>query len=104
MASSYAECPCSGTTPRVQVFHHRLKYIVPSLISNRWFDMQKVFIVAGIIILVMGLLWPWLGKIPLGRLPGDIIIDRPNLKVYFPITTMILISVVISLLLWFFRR
>ena len=66
--------------------------------------MQKVFIVAGIIILVMGLLWPWLGKIPLGRLPGDIIIDRPNLKVYFPITTMILISVVISLLLWFFRR
>ena len=66
--------------------------------------MQKVLIVAGIIILVMGLLWPWLGKIPLGRLPGDIIIDRPNLKVYFPITTLILISVVISLLLWFFRR
>ena len=66
--------------------------------------MQKIFIVAGIIILVIGLLWPWLGKIPLGRLPGDILIDRPNLKVYFPITTMILISVVISLLLWFFRR
>jgi hypothetical protein len=66
--------------------------------------MQKIFIVAGIIILVIGLLWPWLGKIPLGRLPGDILIDRPNLKVYFPITTLILISVVISLLLWFFRR
>jgi hypothetical protein len=50
------------------------------------------------------LLWPWLGKLPLGHLPGDIVINKPNLKVYFPITTMILVSILISILLWLFRR
>lgn len=66
--------------------------------------MQRILIIAGIVILVIGLLWPWLGKIPLGRLPGDIVIDRPGLKVYIPITTMILISIVVSVLLWIFRN
>ena len=66
--------------------------------------MQKTLIVIGIAILLVGLLWPWLGKIPLGRLPGDIIINRPNLKIYIPITTMILISVVISVILWLLRK
>ena len=54
--------------------------------------------------LVIGLAWPWLGKLPLGRLPGDIIIDRPTFKLYVPITTMILLSALLSLLLWLFRR
>jgi hypothetical protein len=66
--------------------------------------MQKTLIVIGIMVLVIGLLWPWLGKIPLGRLPGDIIINRPNLKIYIPITTMILISVIISVILWILRK
>ena len=66
--------------------------------------MQKALIIIGITILVIGLLWPWLGKIPFGRLPGDIIIDRPNMKFYFPITTMIIISIVISLIMWLFRK
>ncbi len=66
--------------------------------------MQKVLIIVGAIILAVGLLWPWLGKLPLGRLPGDIMINRPNLKVYIPITTMILISLVISILLRIFRK
>jgi hypothetical protein len=66
--------------------------------------MQKTLITIGIVILVVGLLWPWLGKIPLGRLPGDIIINRPNLKVYIPITTMVLISVIISVILWLLRK
>jgi uncharacterized membrane protein (DUF106 family) len=66
--------------------------------------MQRTLIVIGVIFLVIGLLWPWLGKLPLGRLPGDIIIDRPNLKIYFPITTMVLISLVISLIMWLFRK
>jgi hypothetical protein len=52
----------------------------------------------------VGLLWPWLGKIPFGRLPGDIIIDRPGFKFFFPITTMVLVSAVISLILWIFRK
>ena len=54
--------------------------------------------------LFIGLAWPWLGKLPLGRLPGDIIIDRPSFKLYVPITTMILLSALLSLLLWLFRR
>jgi hypothetical protein len=66
--------------------------------------MQKTLIIIGIIILAAGLLWPWLGKIPFGRLPGDIIINRPNLKIYFPITTMVLISVIISVILWILRK
>jgi hypothetical protein len=66
--------------------------------------MQKVLIGLGVIFLAVGLLWPWLGKLPIGRLPGDIIIDRPNLKIYIPITTMIIISVVISLLSRFFKK
>ena len=66
--------------------------------------MQKTLIILGLIIVIIGLLWPWLGKLPLGRLPGDIVIDRPNMKLYFPITTMIIISIVISVILWFFRK
>ena len=64
----------------------------------------RLLIIAGAILIVVGLAWPWLSKLPLGRLPGDIAIERPDLKVYAPITTMIVISVVVSLLLWLFRR
>ena len=66
--------------------------------------MQKVLIGIGVIFLAVGLLWPWLGKLPIGRLPGDIIIDRPNLKIYIPITTMVIISIIISILSRFFRK
>jgi hypothetical protein len=66
--------------------------------------MQRTLIILGILILAVGLLWPWLGKLPLGRLPGDIVIDRPNLKIYFPITTMVIISIVISLIAYLFRK
>ena len=66
--------------------------------------MQRTLIILGIAIVLIGLLWPWLGKLPLGRLPGDIVIDRPGFKLFFPITTMVLVSLVISLLLWLFRK
>jgi len=66
--------------------------------------MQKVLVGIGLMLLAAGLLWPWLGKLPIGRLPGDIIIDRPNLKIYIPITTMVIISIIISLLVRFFRK
>ncbi len=66
--------------------------------------MQKGLITVGLIVVAIGLLWPWLSKLPLGRLPGDIIIDRPGFKFYFPVTTSIVISIVVSALLWFFRR
>lgn len=66
--------------------------------------MQKALVITGLVILIAGLLWPWLGKLPLGRLPGDIVIDKPGLKVYIPITTMVLVSVVVSIIVWFFRK
>ncbi len=66
--------------------------------------MQRTLVIIGVALAVVGLLWPWLGKIPFGRLPGDIIIDRPGFKLFFPITTMILLSGLISLILWIFRK
>jgi hypothetical protein len=67
-------------------------------------DMQRVLIIIGIIILLAGILWPWLIKLPIGKLPGDIIIDKPNFKVYIPITTMIIISLLLTLIFWLFRK
>ncbi|HSQ68988.1 MAG TPA: DUF2905 domain-containing protein [Steroidobacteraceae bacterium] len=66
--------------------------------------MQRILVALGLLIALVGLAWPWLSKLPLGRLPGDIIVDRPGLKVFFPITTMIVLSVVLSLILWLLRR
>ena len=66
--------------------------------------MQKTLIIVGFAIVALGLLWPWLGKIPLGRLPGDIIISRPNLKIYFPLTSMMLVSIIITIVLWLFKK
>lgn len=66
--------------------------------------MQRALIVLGLAILALGLLWPWLGKLPLGRLPGDLVIDRPGLRLFVPFTTMIIVSLALSLLFWLFRR
>jgi hypothetical protein len=65
---------------------------------------QRALIVIGIAVLVTGLLWPWISQLPFGRLPGDLVIERPNLKLYFPITSMILASIVLRVLLWIFRQ
>ena len=59
---------------------------------------QKLLIVAGAALLAIGLLWPWLSKLGLGRLPGDIVIERDGFAFYFPVTTMILISIVATVL------
>jgi Protein of unknown function (DUF2905) len=56
------------------------------------------------VLIIVGLAWPWLGRLPLGRLPGDLAIDRGNFRLYVPITTMLLISVVLSAILWLFRK
>jgi hypothetical protein len=66
--------------------------------------MQRVLIILGIVLVVVGLTWPWLQKLGLFRLPGDIVIERENFRFYFPITSMIILSLVFSLLLWLFRR
>ena len=66
--------------------------------------MQRFLIIAGLILLALGLLWPILAKFGLGRLPGDIHIDRDGFSFYFPITTGLLVSIVLSLILWFLRK
>ena len=66
--------------------------------------MQRALIVIGLCLLIAGLAWPLIGKLPLGRLPGDIVIDRPGFKFYFPLTTGILFSLVVSALAWLFRK
>ncbi len=66
--------------------------------------MKRLLITAGAILIVAGLVWPWLTKLGLGRLPGDIVIERENYRFYFPFTTMILLSLFLSLLLWLFRK
>jgi Protein of unknown function (DUF2905) len=66
--------------------------------------MARWLIILGVVLIVAGLLWPWLTKLGLGRLPGDIVIERDNFRVYIPITTSIVISVVLSLLLWLLNR
>jgi hypothetical protein len=66
--------------------------------------MQRTLIAAGLLIAVAGLLWPWLSTLPFGRLPGDIIVDRPGFKLYAPFTSMILVSLVLSLIVWLLRR
>lgn len=66
--------------------------------------MKRLLIAAGAILIVAGLVWPWLTKLGLGRLPGDIVIERENYRFYFPFTTMILLSLFLSLLLWLFRK
>jgi hypothetical protein len=66
--------------------------------------MQRILVTVGLLIAVVGLLWPWLSKLPLGRLPGDLVIDRPGFKLFAPFTTMIIVSLVLSLVVWLLRR
>ncbi len=66
--------------------------------------MQRILIALGLLLLLAGLAWPWLSRLPLGRLPGDIVVDRPGLRFFFPLTTMIVVSIALSLILWLFRR
>jgi hypothetical protein len=66
--------------------------------------MQRALILIGVVVLLVGLLWPWLSKIGLGRLPGDIRVESDNGFFYFPIVTCIVVSIVISLVLWFLRK
>ena len=66
--------------------------------------MSRTLIVIGLIFLVVGLLWPWLSKLGLGSLPGDIHIKREGWSFYFPVTTSIVVSIVLSLIVWLLRK
>lgn len=66
--------------------------------------MQRALIVIGLAVAAVGVLWPWVSKLPIGRLPGDIRVDTASGGFYFPIVTCLVISIVVSLLLWLFRK
>jgi hypothetical protein len=66
--------------------------------------MARFLIVLGLAILVIGLLWPYLSQIGLGRLPGDIVVERENMTFYFPLMTCLLLSVLFSLVFWVVNR
>ena len=65
---------------------------------------QKTLVIIGVLFILVGLLYPFFRDIKLGRLQGDIIIKNENSSFYFPIVTCIVISVVISLILMFFKK
>ena len=67
-------------------------------------DMRRALITIGLVLVMIGLLWPVIQRLGLGHLPGDIVIERENFRFYFPITTLIVVSIVISLILWFLRK
>lgn len=67
-------------------------------------DVSRVLIGLGLVVLLIGLTWPLLSKLGLGRLPGDIVVERENFRFYFPLMTGIVMSVLLSLLLWLVGR
>ena len=66
--------------------------------------MQRTLILLGLAIVALGLLWPLLTRIGLGRLPGDIVVERSNFSFYFPIATCVLVSIVLSVVFWLVNR
>lgn len=67
-------------------------------------NIPRLLITLGIILVAVGLLWPWLQRLGLGRLPGDIVVEREHARLYFPLTTSIILSIILTLLLWLFRK
>jgi hypothetical protein len=66
--------------------------------------MRQWLIAIGIVLVAVGLLWPWLTRVGLGRLPGDIVVDRGGFSFYVPIVTCLIVSVVLSFILWLLNR
>jgi hypothetical protein len=67
-------------------------------------NIGRILVILGVVLVIAGLLWPVLARLGLGRLPGDIVVERENFRFYFPLVTSIVISVVLTLLFWLFRR
>lgn len=67
-------------------------------------DVSRFLVVFGFVLLAAGLLWPFVEKLGLGRLPGDIVIQRENFSFYFPLMTSLLLSIVLTALVWLFSR
>jgi Protein of unknown function (DUF2905) len=66
--------------------------------------MSRLPIIFGIVLVAVGVLWPLISKLGLGRLPGDIVVERENFRLYVPLATSLLISLLVSIALWFLNR
>jgi hypothetical protein len=66
--------------------------------------MTRFLVVLGIVLVLAGLLWPFIQKLGHGRLPGDIVIEREHFRLYIPLATSLLVSAVVSLILWLLNR
>ena len=66
--------------------------------------MKVWLVILGVALVVLGLAWPWIEKLGLGRLPGDFRIEREGFSFYFPLTTSLIVSAALSLVLWWLRR
>ncbi|WP_319586688.1 DUF2905 domain-containing protein [uncultured Desulfobulbus sp.] len=66
--------------------------------------MNRPLVLIGICCIVAGLLWPWLRAVPLGRFPGDIVVVRENFRFFFPLTSCVVVSVLLTILFWLFRK
>jgi len=66
--------------------------------------MSRFLVYLGLVLVAVGLLWPLVEKFGLGRLPGDFVIGKGSFRLYIPLATSLVVSVLLSLLLWVFRR
>lgn len=66
--------------------------------------LSRILILIGVVLVLVGLLLPWLEKLGLGRLPGDIVIERENFRFYLPIVSALIVGAVVSILLWLFHK
>ena len=67
-------------------------------------SISRLLIGLGLIILLVGITWPWLSRLGLGQLPGDIVVERENFHFYFPLATSIIVSIILSAVLWILNR
>ena len=66
--------------------------------------MQRFLIVLGLVLVALGIAWPFLAKLGLGRLPGDIIVENENFRFYLPLASSLVVSIALSLMLWLLNR
>jgi ribose/xylose/arabinose/galactoside ABC-type transport system permease subunit len=66
--------------------------------------MQRLLIALGVLLVIAGLAWPWLSRVPWGRLPGDFSIVREGFSFHFPLMTSLIVSIVLSLVFWWWRK
>jgi Protein of unknown function (DUF2905) len=94
---SRRECAREKEALKEAPLRRRLRYTIPMPIG-------RLLIILGLVLVALGVLWPPIAKLGLGRLPGDIVIERDNFRLYLPLATSLIISAVLSILFWLLNR